>query len=326
MLTIFDLIADHAREFLQDDTSALIGILDNDGNIIEGNKSLNNFLPDSSNNHNLFSHLVETSRTQLEDVLDCARKNELCYKVFLDFNLEEDEPVSYVACVKPMEDDHLFFFAEPVSSSKNKITKDYIKTTNQFADITRELQETRQNLVVKEEKYKATLKELKRIAICDGLTGIYNRRKIMEVLALEIERALRYGTPLSILMLDLDHFKSINDRFGHQIGDLVLKRVAETMEKALRKVDIIGRYGGEEFMVILPQTDIEAAKILAERLRSRVEGMDVKVESIEQLCITASLGIAVFNHEKDNLDTLVNRADQALYWAKDTGRNRSVAL
>ena len=326
MLNIFDLIADHAREFLQDDTSTLIGILDIDGNIIEGNKSLNNFLPDSSKNHNLFSHLVEASRIQLDDVLDCARKNELCYKVFLDFNFEGNAPVSYVACVKPMEDDQIFFFAEPASAAKNRITKDYIQITNQFADMTRELQETRQDLIVKEEKYKATLKELKRIAICDGLTGIYNRCKIMEVLGLEIERAIRYRTPLAILMLDLDHFKYTNDRFGHQVGDLVLKRVAETMEKALRKVDIVGRYGGEEFMVILPQTDIDAAKILAERLRSSIEGMDFEVESIEQLCITASLGIAVFDHKKDNLDTLVNRADKALYWAKDTGRNRSVAL
>ena len=326
MLTIFDLIADHAREFLQDDTSALIGILDTDGNIVEGNKSLNNFLPDSSSNNNLFAHLIEASRTQLDDVLDCAKRSELCYKVFLDFNIEGDGPFSYVACVKPMEDDHLFFFAEPASSSKNKITKDYIKITNQFADITRELKKTRQDLVVKEEKYKTTLKELKRLAICDGLTGIYNRRRIMEVLTLEVERASRYQTSLAILMLDLDHFKYINDRFGHQIGDLVLKTVAETMEKALRKVDVIGRYGGEEFMVVLPQTGIDAAKILAERLRNEVENMDFNLDSIDQLCITASLGIAVFDHEKDDVDSFVNRADQALYWAKDTGRNRCVAL
>jgi len=129
----------------------------------------------------------------------------------------------------------------------------------------------------------------------------------------EVERALRYKTPLTVLMIDLDHFKEVSDRFGHQVGDILLKTVAGVIASALRKLDILGRYRGEEFIILLPQTDLEPAKILAERLRVNIEDMVIETDSIDKLSPTANIGMAVLDREKDDADSFINRADKALY-------------
>lgn len=151
----------------------------------------------------------------------------------------------------------------------------------------------------------------------DDLTSIYNHRFIFQRLREEVERADRYHLPLSIMMLDLDHFKSINDRLGHQIGDIVLNRVAQTIKQTLRQIDIAGRYGGEEFLVILPQTSLEDAVPVAERIRERVSA--ISLEGVKPK-VTISIGVAAFYDESES--ELLARADRLLYLAKANGRNR----
>ncbi|MGE5389594.1 MAG: diguanylate cyclase [Deltaproteobacteria bacterium] len=151
----------------------------------------------------------------------------------------------------------------------------------------------------------------------DDLTGIYNHRFIFQRLREEVERADRYHLPLSIMMLDLDYFKRINDKFGHQVGDIVLTRVAQTLKQTLRLIDIAGRYGGEEFMVILPQTSLEDAVQVAERIRERIAG--ISLEGIHPR-VSISIGVASFNEESES--ELLARADRLLYLAKANGRNR----
>jgi diguanylate cyclase (GGDEF)-like protein/PAS domain S-box-containing protein len=164
--------------------------------------------------------------------------------------------------------------------------------------------------------------ELERQAHTDALTGLPNRRYFIEQAELEVARAKRYGKLLSVLMLDLDEFKTINDRYGHQVGDLVLYKVGEVCRNRLREVDVIGRIGGEEFAILLPETDVEHAVEVAERLRQDIAATEIRPEPEKLLAITASIGIATLAAKETDVDRLLNFADQAMYEAKRNGRNR----
>ena len=165
------------------------------------------------------------------------------------------------------------------------------------------------------------LTEVGRLAITDELTGIYNRRYFFEMAEKKFTRALKDKSPLSILLVDIDHFKNFNDRYGHAVGDQVLRAAAKMMASALRESDIIGRYGGEEFSIILPDTNNSSAIYVGERLLARVS--DVPIDTAAgKLSIEISLGIAGMSKETPNLQSLIVRADQAMYMAKSAGRNR----
>ena len=163
--------------------------------------------------------------------------------------------------------------------------------------------------------------EMEQLAVTDPLTGIDNRRHFFTQGEREFTRTLRYGRTLSALMFDLDHFKRINDRFGHRAGDEVLRAVAGIFRRELRTIDLLGRYGGEEFAALLPETPLDAALIAAERLRAAVEHSEIVLSGEELLTVTVSVGVAE-RQEQDTLDTLLERADQAMYKAKRLGRNR----
>jgi len=164
--------------------------------------------------------------------------------------------------------------------------------------------------------------ELKRLANTDALTGAYNRRRFLELAGQELARAKRYGGPLSLLMLDLDHFKAVNDNYGHEAGDLVLKDMVRVCQGVLREVDIFGRVGGEEFMALLPETGLDGGRNVAERLRAALAAAPVAADG-NQISYTASIGVAALESEM-TLEPLMKQADQAMYQAKQTGRNRVV--
>ena len=165
------------------------------------------------------------------------------------------------------------------------------------------------------------LTEVGRLAITDDLTGIFNRRYFFEMAEKKFVRALKNKTPLSALLVDLDHFKKFNDTYGHVVGDQVLRASAQMMSSALRDSDIIGRYGGEEFSIILPDTNISAAIFVAERLLANVADVPIDTEA-GKLSIQLSIGIAGMSKETPTLHSLIVRADQAMYIAKSAGRNR----
>ncbi|GAA0795989.1 sensor domain-containing diguanylate cyclase [Marinobacterium sediminicola] len=166
--------------------------------------------------------------------------------------------------------------------------------------------------------------DLQNLASHDALTGLLNRRVLMEQLNTEVARATRYGNPLSLIMFDADHFKKVNDHYGHQAGDRVLHDLAKVTGQLIRTSDIAGRYGGEEFMLVLPMTDAASAKELAERLRERVAELLIPQvsECDEAISITISLGVASLAGEINTTQELIRAADEALYRAKHEGRNR----
>lgn len=159
------------------------------------------------------------------------------------------------------------------------------------------------------------------LARTDALTGLANRRAFDEAAEQEVQRALRYNTPLALVMTDLDHFKAINDRHGHHVGDQVLQHFARTLSASVRNIDLVGRWGGEEFAILMPGTDLEEAMQAAERMRLAVQ--DAVPPLDDNFCIyTASFGVAAFRADTPTMVSLLGRADAALYRAKDGGRNR----
>jgi diguanylate cyclase (GGDEF)-like protein len=168
---------------------------------------------------------------------------------------------------------------------------------------------------------KADNEKLERLATFDSLTGLYNRRAILGKLRELINLANRYKEDFSLSMLDIDHFKKVNDRYGHLTGDEVLEKIATLIRRNIRDTDIVGRYGGEEFIIILPKTDLSSSWIVAERLRTIIEKAEMKDSAGNVFAITVSQGLAGWERDED-ATSLISRADEALYKAKGKGRNR----
>jgi diguanylate cyclase (GGDEF)-like protein len=187
----------------------------------------------------------------------------------------------------------------------------------------------RRQLEKEQASVKSELIRTRELALQDELTGLANRRAMEKLLAEEVTRALRHGRPLSVLMADVDHFKAVNDTYGHPAGDEVLRQLARLLGQSLRSIDTAARYGGEELLVVLPETPGTEARRVAERIRSAVAEHDFMVEPEEAeptllLRVTVSLGIASIPHDADSPERLVEIADRALYDAKRQGRNRVV--
>ena len=162
-------------------------------------------------------------------------------------------------------------------------------------------------------------KELEQLSAIDKLTGILNRRKIDEYLEYQVSLTVRYAKNLSLIIIDIDHFKKVNDTYGHQMGDKVLFEVTKIITNSIRKSDIFGRYGGEEFLLICPETNQEQAFVLAEKLREEVAHYNF--DKVGQK--TISIGISQYAQD-DTAATLIKKADIALYEAKNNGRNQSI--
>ena len=163
--------------------------------------------------------------------------------------------------------------------------------------------------------------ELQRLAATDPLTGLANRRHFIEVAEAETARARRYNNPLSVVIADVDHFKKVNDQFGHAVGDEALVQIAGLCLKAIRSSDVFARFGGEEFAAILPVTPMSKAELLADRLRQQIEKVEIETEK-GPVSLTLSFGVAQFTPKDGSIENTLNRADKALYAAKKAGRNR----
>ena len=163
--------------------------------------------------------------------------------------------------------------------------------------------------------------QAERMATIDGLTGLLNRRTFNSLLSQRLREAQRYGRPLSLLLLDVDHFKKVNDAHGHPAGDAVLRGVAQVAQKQARETDLVARYGGEEMALILPETDARGAFTIAERIRKAVEAAAHATEQ-GALRVTLSVGVATWTGGGNSPEELLQAADKALYRAKGNGRNR----
>lgn len=194
-----------------------------------------------------------------------------------------------------------------------QILTDYMQLNNEMSSMQREL-------AIKHRELEKAYNKIEKLSFTDPLTGAGNRRMFIERISDEMERSARYGQPLSLIMLDIDHFKKVNDTYGHSAGDKVLQDFSSCCESTLRNSDCFFRLGGEEFAALLINADTESAAITAERLRRDVEKLSIRTEG-KEIRITVSSGIAEFIPVED-VDIFMKRADSALYQAKNNGRNR----
>jgi diguanylate cyclase (GGDEF)-like protein len=186
----------------------------------------------------------------------------------------------------------------------------------------RKVEERTAELMTANERLTALNRELEEISITDGLTQVYNRRYFMDRLRQEIKRVSRYGPPVSLLMIDIDFFKKVNDTFGHQAGDTVLAGVAGLIKGRLRETDLIARYGGEEFCLLATGADQAGALVLAERVRALIEKASFDHDS-RRIAVTVSVGVSTWKQSlTEDAAELIRKADTALYRAKEQGRNR----
>jgi diguanylate cyclase (GGDEF)-like protein len=189
---------------------------------------------------------------------------------------------------------------------------------DELQSVQAELESQNQEMLETQDRLTEANKQLEALATTDGLTGLFNHRMFHEQLEQEWSRHARYGTALSVILIDVDKFKLYNDSHGHPAGDDVLRKVAEVLQSTARRSDVVARYGGEEFVIIARETDIRAAVKLAERLRAAIEGVDWPLRSI-----TASLGVSSADPSTTYPADLVAQADAALYRSKNAGRNRA---
>jgi len=252
--------------------------------------------------------IVEMSADR-ERSLDVCRRAKLCADRFVPLIVvgrpasPEDEAAAFDAGA----DDYLSTPLNPLTSRAR------IRSLLRLKNALDSLQESREELDRANER-------LAKIAVEDGLTGLFNHRYMLELLRSEIERAKRYNQPLSCIMIDLDRFAEVNKRYGHVVGDKVLKEVASVLKARCRKTDLICRYGGDEFLIICPHTGLQEARHLAMRLSAALKDPESQTRQ-RVLNVTASFGVAGF--EKDSSITeLVGKADKALLRAKELGRDR----
>ena len=207
--------------------------------------------------------------------------------------------------------------------AKNTLQAKYNKLLKEFQKLEAEHQKTKRALEIREIEVKSILVQAHELANIDTLTFIPNRRKIIVELQEEVIRSERYGTPLSISILDIDHFKKVNDTYGHTTGDETLRSVAARLREHIRHPDTIGRYGGEEFLIVLPNSEAKAAVEQASRLCRDIRKTQIEAND-HVLSVTVSIGIAQLRIGQENWEGFLNRADEALYQAKNNGRDRWV--
>jgi len=194
------------------------------------------------------------------------------------------------------------------------------RLSDQLLKVQKELEAAQRTIRIKEVELKAVLAQAEEVSHVDELTCLPNRRQVVKTLQNEVIRAERYKTLLSISMIDIDHFKKINDSYGHTVGDQVLFQLANILQEGVRDPDTVGRYGGEEFLVVLPNTRLKEAAEQAARLCKRIRDAEINIG--ENIHLTVSIGVAEYRHGHENWQKFLSRADLALYDAKNAGRDR----
>ena len=302
------LFARYGVEPFLESTTMLVGMLDKEGNLLSWNTALEERKGFRREGGDLKSLLSPSSESFFYELLAATLKTRTRIRGGLEFagKLRNDH---FMCLLVPMPGQRILFIAEQVT------------LTSTLEAVTAELQRTKRILTIKETELKAVLAQAEEVSHTDALTFLPNRRYIIGNLQQEVNFADRYGTPLTISMLDLDHFKNINDTYGHTAGDEVLRTLASELRNHIRHPDMIGRYGGEEFMILLPHSTLKAASEQAERLRKHVRSLGIK-SGENEITVTVSIGIAQYRVDGETWEDLLNRADAALYEAKNTGRDR----
>lgn len=326
---VFDLVT-IAHEDMINTIPYGILVLDENETIIEANKALRYFVDLCVGDHFDMEEFLESVRItgNIKEFMDNYTQGENSCS-HIEIIVERDTTNHFILQVSPIMVSGYLQIGRTITFQDVTQMRNLVKEMNQQNEI---LQARNHSLASIRDELSKTNQMLEEMALTDSLTKCYNRRYLMQHLTHEVMTNIRYKTPFSLILIDIDFFKSVNDRYGHVIGDEVLFRTAQTVKKTIRSTDILARYGGEEFMIYLPHTDCQLAHHLAERMRSSVNSNEGMVEeSNVSLSITISVGVLSIEdfddqHIPDNpegyLIQLFGAVDKALYKAKQNGRNR----
>lgn len=302
------LFAQYGVEPFLEATNSLVVFLDKEGNLLLWNSAFEMWKENHPDQTNLKDFLSLSSQALFDNLLSTSIQKRIRTKGGLEF-VGEGRNDNFMCLFIPMPGQRILFIAEQVTLAST------------LEAVTAELQRTKRILTIKEIELKAVLAQAEEVSHTDALTFLPNRRQIIGDLQREVIFADRYGTPLTISILDIDHFKKINDTYGHTVGDEVLRSLASELRDHIRYPDTIGRYGGEEFLIVLPHSTVKAATEQAERLCRHVRSLQIKTGDLE-ISLTVSIGIAQYMVHKEDWQALFRRADAALYQAKNSGRDR----
>ena len=302
------LFSQYGVEPFLESTSLLVALLDQEGSLLSWNPSFDSYKTTHPDKTHLKDFLSSSSETLLDRLLSSTLLKRTRTKGGLEF-VGEARNDNFMCLFIPMPGQRVLFIAELVTLS------------SALEAVTAELQRTKRILTIKETELKAVIAQADEVSHTDALTFLPNRRQIIGDLQKEVIFSDRYGTPLSISMLDIDHFKNINDTYGHTVGDEVLRQLASELREHIRYPDTIGRYGGEEFLIVLPHSTFKAASEQAERLCGHVRSLLIK-SGEQEIAVRVSIGIAQYKIHNEDWEAFLARADAALYQAKNSGRDR----
>ena len=322
MDSLASLVAQYGMDVFIEHTHTLIAVIEADGKISAWNPSFGKSANRAAAQGSLEEYIVEDDRETCRALLNSARTGNRPAGEYMSllFGNGEENSTRYDCVVIPILDGRFLFFAE-LAFYDASLPEKYYHLNRLVAQLHVDYDQVKKVALNKQAEIDAILVMANEVSHVDALTFLPNRRQIINDIQRETLHAERYKTPLTISMLDIDHFKSINDTYGHTVGDEALRHVAILLKDHIREPDICGRYGGEEFLVILPNSDLQAALEQASRLCKIIRETPYNKERV--IAITVSIGIA--QHKiGDTWKTLLNRADAALYQAKANGRDQWV--
>jgi len=320
MKPLVDLISTQDAGQALENIHAMVALVEYDGTLVSWNRAFEackKLFPRADNLQGFFS---EGDKNQIESKLKSKIKEHWVAKLPLP---DEDEFALHCDCqLIPISGERFLFIAEEVKldSTLHESVERLNRKMKMFqieSEVTKKIARNKQI------EMEAVMVQAQEVAEIDALTFLFNRRVIVKKLQDEVLRAERYNGLLSISVVDVDHFKAVNDTHGHPVGDDVLRQVSRQLQNHIRHPDLVGRYGGEEFLILLPSSDLHAAAEQAARLCEQMREMKIPINNGAQtLNVTISIGIAQFENGIDTWDGLLNRADNAMYEAKNNGRDR----
>ncbi len=317
MKKLAEIITTQDVEIIFDTVHAMVALVESDGTLVSWNSAFESCKKVPHSAYNLNELFSPNDKSLLHGKLS----NGLRTHWAVEFPLEASEPSKFCDCTFiPLENGRVLFIAERMES--DIALQEMIERLNRRGRMFQIESELSKKIARnKQIEMDAVIVQASEVAHVDPLTFLVNRRTIIRELQDEVLRAERYHSMLSVSVVDVDNFKVVNDTHGHPFGDEVLRQVAHQLREGVRHPDVVGRYGGEEFLIILPNSDSTAASEQAVRLCKQVREMVVTMKEHE-VNVTLSVGIAQFRVGVDTWDTLLNRADNAMYEAKNNGRDR----
>jgi len=302
------LFAQYGVEIFLESTSLWVVLLDKDGTLISWNPSFD------------LRKQIHVEKTHLKNFLSSA--NQDSFDQFLATTLDQRiRTKGELEFAGETRNDNFICLFIPMPGQRVLLIAELVAFPSELETVTAELQRTKRILTIKETELKAVIAQADEVSHTDALTFLPNRKQIIGDLQREVIFSDRYGTPLTISMLDIDFFKKINDTYGHTVGDDVLRSLASELRNHIRYPDTIGRYGGEEFLIVLPHSTVKAAMEQAGRLCKHVRSLLIK-SGEKEIALTVSIGIAQYKIHKEDWEVFLSRADAALYLSKNNGRDQ----